>query len=152
MFLLYLVTDVGFATSCCLMYWSFGSFMLSLSLLGSWDEAYIFMKVIHEPVHYSLSSSCSCQGNEKIHTHTLYIIGDVKFWVMFCSWWAFLLWKESSSCSIHPEEIDLFLQPLVLIYSPSASSLVHLYSNCQALKWHATFCTRLFSVNSMPIY
>lgn len=103
----------------------------------------------------SLSLSLSCQGKEKIHTHTLDIIGDVKFWVMFCSWWAFLLWKESSFCSIHPEEsnpsIDLFLQPLVLIYSPSASSRVHLYSNCQALKWHATFRTRLFSVNAMPI-
>lgn len=142
----------------CPTHWSFGFLLLSLSLLGSWDEAYIFMKVIHEPLYQSLF--ITVLSREGANTHSTLCASSVTWslgliWVMVCSWWAFLLWKVSSSCSIHPEEsspsIDLFFQPLVLIYSPSASSQVHLYSNCQALKWHATFRTRLFSVNAVPI-
>lgn len=53
--------------------------MLSLSLLGFWDETYIFMKVIHELVHQSLFITLLSREGKKYTLHTLCIIGDVKF-------------------------------------------------------------------------
>lgn len=102
-----------------------------------------------------LYSSLCCQGGGQ-HTH-----------VHFSSLRGVWAWFEQRSAlgepfccgkgpvlspSVHPEEsrlsIDLSPQPLVLIYSLSASSQAHLYSNCRALKWHATFVQGRFL--SMP--
>ncbi len=79
--------------------------MLSLSLLGSWDEAYIFMKVIHELVHQSFFITLLSREGENTQ-HTLCIIGDVKFGLDLSD--GLLFWLEPENLSISHQSSALY--------------------------------------------